>query len=153
MTTMTTTMDGDDGGGWWDKPTGGVNDMGDPQDPYPSLEDPLGGGEGSRASGPDWTGWLETPAGMAGFWSNLVEQGGHKRGKAQRLHSMFTEIQGKFMGQLVQDILGGGAPDRKFTNFAEALNLDRLFADLTPAQKGRFGGRHGRSTRYLYNQQ
>ena len=134
---------GGGGGGRDDAPTGGVNDLGDPLDPYPTREQ----------SGPDWSGWFETPDGMRAYWQNLVSQGGHRRGKAQRLHAMFEEIQGKFIGQLVQDILGGGAPNRKFTNFAEALNLDRLFADLTPAQKGRFGGRYGRPTRHLYHQQ
>lgn len=57
--------------------------------------------------------------------------------------NQFAEIQNQYMGRLGQQILGGGEPNLRFTDFLKQYPWMQEFAKLPPSQRG--------ENRSLYN--
>ena len=92
-----------------------------------------------------WQGFLEEKPEAAYFgYQNQWQSPSQKK----YFQSQFANIQNKYMGQLGQQIYGGGAPTMNFTDFLANLPWQQQFQGLTPQQKGADSGRFNPFTRW-----
>ena len=63
--------------------------------------------------------------------------------------NQFSQIQDKYLGQLGQQIMGGGVPTLKFSDFLGNYNWGQNYANLTPSQRGVNQSQFNPLTRWL----
>ena len=96
-----------------------------------------------------------------GYIDKYPEQGyfgyqGQQRTPNQKkwFQDQFSAVQNRYMGQLGQQIMGGGAPNLNFSDFlsqwfAPHGGAAQEWGGMTPQQKGFDYGRYAPSTRWI----
>ena len=99
-----------------------------------------------------WQGFLEENPQAAYF--GYQPQFGRSPNQKKWFQNQFSEVQNRYMGQLGQQIMGGGAPTLNFTDFlsqwfAPQGGAAQEWAGLSPSQRGMNQGRYAPPTRWI----
>ena len=80
------------------------------------------------------------------------QQGRFGRSPNQRRYfqDAFQNIFNQYLGQLGQQIQGGGQPNLQFTDFIRDFDFNQSFANLDPGERGFFPSRIAPRTRFLF---
>ena len=62
--------------------------------------------------------------------------------------SQFSNIQNEYLGQLGQQIMGGGAPTLNFTDFLSQMPWTQKYAQLPPSMRGSNQSQYSPVTRW-----
>jgi len=107
------------------------------------------------------------PFGISDFWrKSLAEEGSPQRAayfgyqdqqrspnQKRFFQNQFSNVQNQYMGQLGQQIMGGGAPDLNFTDFLSQYfspqgGAAQAWGGMSPGQRGLDFGRFAPPTRW-----